>query len=271
MTIKIKATMQKKATMTMPIKAITFDLDDTLWPLKPTLMHAEHETYEWLKINAKSLTNQFSLAALSEFRFTLFKNDIRFKNQISQVRKETIKAFALRSNYSEKEAIELAEQAFNVHYKLRQKVNCYEGVEELLSLLSKNHLLGTISNGNADVKQTCIGHHFSFALSAEHINASKPDGLIFDTALSRIESLMGQALDPSEVAHVGDDFLCDIVGAKRAKFKAIWLDGHEHKHNCIKKHEYQKGKDEDQSEGIVADAIISHIKDLPTALTSLKS
>ncbi|MDG1292707.1 MAG: HAD family hydrolase [Pseudomonadales bacterium] len=269
MTIQTIATMQKKATMTMPIKAITFDLDDTLWPLKPTLMHAEHETYEWLKLNAESLTNQFSLAHMSEFRFKLFKEDIRFKHQISLVRKETIKTLALRSNYTEKEAIELSEQAFNVHYKLRQKVNCYEGVEELLSSLSKNHLLGSISNGNADVKQTCIGHHFSFALSAEHINSSKPDGLIFDTALTHIESLLDQRLEPSEVVHVGDDFLCDIIGAKRAKFKAIWLDGHEHKHSCIKKHENQKGNNDDQSEGIVADAIISHIKDLPAALISL--
>lgn len=113
--------------------------------------------------------------------------------------------------------------------------------------------------------------HCRFYLDRHYCSGLLLRGLIFDTALSRIESLMGQALDPSDVAHVGDDFLCDIVGAKRAKFKAIWLDGHEHKHNCIKKHEYQKGKDEDQSEGIVADAIISHIKDLPTALTSLKS
>mgnify|MGYP000269861019 FL=1 len=279
-------TTPKQATMTMPIKAITFDLDDTLWPLKPTLMHAEHETYEWLKINAESLTKQFSLAAMSEFRFKLFKEDIRFKNQISQVRKETIKAFALRSDYSETAAIELAEQAFNVHYQLRQKVNCYEGVEELLSILSQNHLLGTISNGNADVKQTCIGHHFSFALSAEHINSSKPDALIFDTALTRIQDLLDQRLDPSEVVHVGDDFLCDVVGAKRAQFKAIWLDGHEHKHDCIKKpvakkehtecrqseglsKGHYKEQSEKLSEGIVADAIISHIKDLPAALVNL--
>jgi FMN phosphatase YigB (HAD superfamily) len=67
----------------MPIKAITFDLDDTLWPLKQTLIHAENETYEWLKINAEPLTNQFSLADISEFRFKLFNDDVRFKNQIS--------------------------------------------------------------------------------------------------------------------------------------------------------------------------------------------
>ena len=93
---------------------------------------------------------------------------------------------------------------------------------------------------------------------------------------------MDQRLDPSEVVHVGDDFLCDVVGAKRAQFKAIWLDGHEHKHDCIKKPVAKKehtecrqseglheGIYEGLSEEIVADAIISHIKDLPAALINL--
>lgn len=261
----------------MPVKAITFDLDDTLWPLKPTLKHAEIETYQWLSTHAKPLTDKFSLNAISEFRFKLFRTDERFKNQISQVRIATIKALAISSHYSEQEATELAEQAFQVHYQLRQKVNCYEGVEELLTELSKNYVLGTISNGNADVNQTSIGRFFSFALSAEHINSSKPDGLIFDTALARIEKLLDQRLQPSEVAHVGDDFLCDVVGAKRAQFKAIWLDGHMPKHNCMKMSALlntdknnEKEKDvTEQSEGIEADAIISHIKDLPTALINL--
>lgn len=266
------------AKIAMPVKAITFDLDDTLWPLKPTLKHAEIETYEWLCANAKPLTNKFSLNEIAEFRFKLFNDNDRFKNQISQLRIATIEALALRSDYSAPAASELAEQAFQVHYQLRQKVNCYEGVEELLSELSQNYLLGTISNGNADVTKTSIGRHFSFALSAEHINSSKPDGLIFDTALKRTEQLLDQRLQPSDIAHVGDDFLCDIVGAKRAQFKAIWLDGHEHKHDCIKKNNHQLKRAEETTEekneaneGIVADAIISHIKHLPTALAELKT
>ena len=100
----------------MPVKAITFDLDDTLWPLKPTLKHAEIETYQWLSTHAKPLTDKFSLDAISEFRFKLFRTDERFKNQISQVRIAAIKALAMSSNYSEQEATELAEQAFQIHY-----------------------------------------------------------------------------------------------------------------------------------------------------------
>ena len=35
----------------MTIKSISFDLDDTLWPLMPNIMEAEKNTNEWIKEN----------------------------------------------------------------------------------------------------------------------------------------------------------------------------------------------------------------------------
>ena len=32
----------------MSIKAVSFDLDDTLWPLLPVILKAEKDTNEWL-------------------------------------------------------------------------------------------------------------------------------------------------------------------------------------------------------------------------------
>ena len=34
-----------------PIKAILFDLDDTLWHLAPTLVRAEAILYDWLNVH----------------------------------------------------------------------------------------------------------------------------------------------------------------------------------------------------------------------------
>ena len=33
------------------IKAISFDLDDTLWPIMPTILNAERKTNSWIKDN----------------------------------------------------------------------------------------------------------------------------------------------------------------------------------------------------------------------------
>lgn len=209
--------------MTSPIKAITFDLDDTLWPLKPTLIRAEAECYQWLQENAKPLTDKFSLADIGAYRFKLFSTSDAFKNQISQLRIETIKIMAIESGYSSEDAATLSVNAFEVHYALRQQVTCYDGVESMLEALHKNFILGSISNGNADVKLTSIGRFFSFALTAEKLNISKPQTGIFTAALQRINTYADSPIVASQVVHVGDDFNCDVVGAKRAGFKAIWL------------------------------------------------
>ena len=41
----------------MNIKAITFDLDDTLWPLMPVILKAEKDTNKWLIENYPGVEN----------------------------------------------------------------------------------------------------------------------------------------------------------------------------------------------------------------------
>ena len=241
--------------MTSAIKAITFDLDDTLWPLKPTLIRAETECYQWLQKNAAPLTDKFSLADIGDYRFKLFSSSAAFKNQISQLRIETIKAIAIESGYSEEEAVALSAEAFEVHYALRQQVNCYDGVESMLETLQKDFILGSISNGNADVKQTAIGRFFSFALSAEQLNISKPQAGIFTAALERINDCLDSPIVASQVVHVGDDFNCDVVGAKRAGFKAIWLTKDQRQHTASTP--YLAAEDIEAAKHYSADAVIS--------------
>ena len=255
--------------MTSAIKAITFDLDDTLWPLKPTLIRAETECYQWLQKNAAPLTDKFSLADIGDYRFKLFSSSAAFKNQISQLRIETIKAMAIESGYSEGEAVALSAEAFEVHYALRQQVNCYDGVESMLETLQKDFILGSISNGNADVKQTAIGRFFSFALSAEQLNISKPQAGIFTAALERINDCLDSPIVASQVVHVGDDFNCDVVGAKRAGFKAIWLT--EDKQQPTPSTPYLATEDIEAAKQFSADAVISSTAAIVATVNALQN
>ncbi len=273
------------------IKAITFDLDDTLWPLKPTLIRAEKETYQWLKTNASKLTDKYSLKEMGAYRFKIFKENNEYRHQISKVRIATILQLAQESGYSETLAKEIAEQSFQIHYQLRQAVNCYDGVEEMLQQLSESYLLGAISNGNANASKTNIGQYFSFTLSAEQVNASKPDQTIFLTALKKIDGLLGAKTNAEEVVHVGDDFYCDIIGAKRVNFKAIWFDNVKadsissttdkkiNHTNYLKNDGEASRKDKSGAKqpksmqaadlNIEADAVIKNIQDLPTVLNNI--
>jgi len=255
--------------MTAPIKAITFDLDDTLWPLKPTLIRAETECYQWLQKNAKSLTDKFSLADIGNYRFKLFSSSDVFKNQISQLRIETIKALAIESGYSQENAAALSAEAFEVHYALRQQVHCYDGVESMLETLEKDFILGSISNGNADVKKTSIGQFFSFALSAEKLNISKPQTGIFTAALELINSHLDSAIVASQVVHVGDDFYCDVMGAKLAGFKAIWLT--EDKQQLAPSKPYLTAEDIEAAKHYSADAVIGTTAAIISTVNALQA
>ena len=54
--------------MSSPIKVLSFDLDDTLWPCYPTIKRAEKKLYQWLSENQPVITHQYSAEQLREKR-----------------------------------------------------------------------------------------------------------------------------------------------------------------------------------------------------------
>ena len=55
------------------------------------------------------------------------------------------------------------------------------------------------------------------------VGVSKPDSRIFQIALSELE------IRPEQAIYVGDTFLDDVVGSKRAGMFSAWLVGQEEK------------------------------------------
>ena len=53
----IKPTHEQKKELKMTIKSISFDLDDTFWPLMPTIMEAEKNSRNWIKDNYPGALN----------------------------------------------------------------------------------------------------------------------------------------------------------------------------------------------------------------------
>ena len=52
------------------IRAISLDLDDTLWPAAPTLVRAEQRTHAWLAANAPPVAARWPIEQLRELRMT---------------------------------------------------------------------------------------------------------------------------------------------------------------------------------------------------------
>jgi putative hydrolase of the HAD superfamily len=196
------------------IRAITLDLDDTLWPVWPTIARAEKALHGWLAQRAPATAALYgSPVALREIREAM--NTLRpdLRHDMSALRRESIRLALQRAG----DDPALAEAAFEVFFDERQRVELYEDALPALEFLSKRFPLVAVSNGNASVHRTGIGAYFRGAFSAHEFGIAKPDARIFHAAAQ------AAGVESGAVLHVGDDAELDVIGALGAGMQTFWL------------------------------------------------
>jgi putative hydrolase of the HAD superfamily len=196
------------------IKAISLDLDDTLWPIWPTIERAEKVLHDWLVENAPMTAAMFSSpSALREIRSYMAHNRPDLKHDLSAVRRESIRLALYRAG----ENPLLAERAFEVFFAERQRVDLFEDVLPALELLASRFPLVSLSNGNADLNRVGLAPYFRAAITAREFGVGKPDPRIFHAAAGAVD------LNPEDMLHVGDDATLDALGALNAGMQAAWV------------------------------------------------
>lgn len=196
------------------IKAITLDLDDTLWPIWPTIEKAEKALHDWLTEHAPMAAALFSSpSALREIRDHMAASRPELKHDMSALRRESIRLALYRAG----EDPLLAGAAFEVFFAERQRVTLFEDALPALEFLAGRYPLVALSNGNADLSQMGLGHLFRASISAREFGVGKPDPRIFHAAAGSVDVM------PEHVLHVGDDPTLDALGALNAGMQAAWL------------------------------------------------
>ncbi|MBV8633951.1 MAG: HAD family hydrolase [Burkholderiaceae bacterium] len=200
-----------------PVKAVLFDLDDTLWPIAPTIIRAEGLQHDWLAIHAPALVARHSREDLRARRVDLAQTDPRYRYDLWSLR-HTALVEALNSSGEEPaKAAELADAAMEVFSRERNVVNVFEDVVPGLALLGRHFALGTISNGFADLEAIGLAGHFRTSIAAHKLGFAKPDARIFHQACAALQ------VEPHEALYVGDDPLLDVEGAQKAGLRAVWM------------------------------------------------
>lgn len=211
------------------VKALTLDLDDTLWPIWPTIARAEQVLADWLAQHAPAT------AALGADRQTLRavreqvgRERPDLAHDLSALRRESIRGLLRRAG----DDPALAEPAFEVFFAERQRVELFEDALPALERLSARYPLVALSNGNADVHRVGIGAHFTAAISAREFGVAKPDVRIFHAAAA------AAGVAPQAVLHIGDDAHLDGVGALNAGMQLAWVNrqGHAWDHAPLQPH-----------------------------------
>jgi len=197
------------------IKVIAFDLDDTLWAVKPVIIRAEKRLDEWLQVNVPDL--KYDVTSMRELRHELLSREPELGKKITELRRRMIELALQLSHIEHGAAYTLSNTAMEIFLTARNEIEMFEGAQLAIQDLAGRYILGALTNGNADIKRLGLNNLFDFAFSAEQVGAPKPAPQLFNAALEHTRTA------PHEMVYVGDDPKLDIDAAKQIGLHTIWV------------------------------------------------
>jgi len=195
------------------IRALLFDLDDTLWPITPVIVQAEQVLFTWIATHAPRVAASYSIDMMRQQRIQLIQVRPELAIDLQALRYQALLDTFLRCG-EDPLLVTTAMQVFN---QARNQVQIFDDVAHCLPRLAKLVKLGSLTNGAADLEAIGLAHHFEISLAAHQIGKAKPDPHVFQQACALLQ------LEPAHVAYVGDDLRLDVEGAQKAGLTGIWL------------------------------------------------
>lgn len=194
-------------------RAISFDLDDTLWACDDVIERAERAVHGWLAEHAPRITAEYDLEAMRSIRHETARRCPHLGVDLTALRRETVAWHAERAGYSP----ELADAAVEVFLAERHRVTLFADVRPVLEALRRDYSLVALTNGNADVERAGLGDLFAVSVSAADVGAAKPDPAMFARACRSL------GLRAGDLLHVGDDPVRDVHGARAFGARTVWV------------------------------------------------
>lgn len=218
------------------IKAISFDLDDTLYNNRPVMQVIEQKMNAYFAERFSILLPELTLASGQCFnrrfwaphRQQLVQAQPDISHDVVKIRFETYKLGFIAHGLPAEIAEQEAQAGLDYFILLRSDFTVPQVSHHLLESLSKVYPLVAISNGNVDTKALGIDHYFQYRYHAGYQNYStdkeceyllkqKPETDMFDLVCKQL------AILPQELLHVGDCGFADIFGALNAGCQTAYL------------------------------------------------
>jgi YjjG family noncanonical pyrimidine nucleotidase len=205
----------------VPLKAVLFDLDDTLFDHRHSsrrglkLVYAQYRCFQ--STSFETFENQHH-----ELLEKLHLEFLRGAMTLDEVRGERFRQlFAL---YGESPTPEYAWETFQIYRNIYlDSQRLVPGSLALLEHIQARGLkLGIVTNNSVNeqttkIRQLGIEHLIDTMAISEDVCAAKPDPRIFAAALARLDC------EPQEVVMVGDSWSADVMGAAAAGIRCVWL------------------------------------------------
>jgi putative hydrolase of the HAD superfamily len=195
------------------LRAVVFDLDNTLWDVDPVIARAEELWLAWLRENCPRIPQRLSLDDMRAARLELAAREPHNAHDFTYLRITSLAQHARECGYEEG----IAEQAFEIFFAARNQVEMFPDVRIALQRLRARYALGSLSNGNADLGRIGVADLFDVSLNARSIGAAKPARRCFEHLVDALH------LEPQQVIYVGDDPLLDVEAARAAGLRTAWM------------------------------------------------
>jgi len=218
------------------IKAISFDLDDTLYNNRPVMLAIEKKMVNYFTEKFATLLptfkpepkQLFNWRFWAPYRQQALKIQPELTHDVVKIRYETYRLGLLAFNLSAEELEQEAQAGLDYFISLRSDFTVPKASHELLASLAKKFPLVAISNGNVDTKTLGIDHYFQHIYHAgfqpidshnksEYLLRQKPAADMFTLVCTQL------AIPSEQLLHVGDCGFADIHGALNAGCQTAWL------------------------------------------------
>ncbi|MFP9231288.1 5-amino-6-(5-phospho-D-ribitylamino)uracil phosphatase YigB [Pectobacterium cacticida] len=199
-----------------PIRAITFDLDDTLYDNADVIRRTGQESIRFIQQYHPALRD-FQAEDFQNIRQDLLKREPDIYHDVTEWRRRAVEQAMLARGLSAAESKSGATAAMENFAHWRSQITISESTHQTLAALAEKVPLAAITNGNAEPQRFGLDRYFSFVLRAGPHGRAKPFDDMYQLAAQKLD------VPVQEILHVGDDLTTDVAGAIRCGMQACWI------------------------------------------------
>lgn len=197
------------------IAAVSFDADGTLWDFEKVMRHSLACALDELRRHRDIAPGSLTIEKMVEIRNRTAEE---LRGSVTNLEAIRLEAFRRTLEHVGQPDDALAERLNATYLRHRfEDVELYDDVLPTLDRLQCSYRLGILSNGNSYPERCGLGGRFAFVVFSQDHGFEKPDPRLFEIALRLI------GCEPAELLHVGDSPRNDVLGARLAGARSVWL------------------------------------------------
>lgn len=198
------------------IRALTFDLDDTLYDNRQVIEKTLTETHAALQQSHPELA-AYSYQAYEDLSAAVRTQYPQLYHDPTAWRLHVLQQILRSVGLSPAQAEQRANTIMTVFHHWRNQIIVTDETHAILAALAEKLPLAVITNGNAEPARFNLHRYFQFILRAGPDGRAKPWEDMYQQATQRL----GVAAE--NILHVGDDLLADVAGSLRYGMQACWI------------------------------------------------